>query len=206
MHINNRKQFYKDITVIVLILFITALMYAYIFVPNTKTLELPFFTIYSNYYNSVQVFAWTLSSKIILVMTFSLWYITCQYWWRQAILIPLIFSINQLIIVLIDELEYVDRNEFWLSFLVTIPYIFILIFLSKRMNGYSLSKKLQQDISLEIDTLMQELSKFNEEKYKASKIEYQQLKKLKDSLEKEEYLQKLIAIRDRLTPNVKNNP
>uniref|UniRef100_UPI0040494397 hypothetical protein n=1 Tax=Gelidibacter sp. TaxID=2018083 RepID=UPI0040494397 len=195
----NRKQFYKDIIIIVLILLTTLLMYAYLFVPDIKTLELPFFTINSNYYDSVQVFAWTILSKVVLILAFSLWYVTCQYWWLQAILIPLIFSINQLIIVLMDDLTYIDKNEFWVSLLVIIPYIFILIFLSKKMHGYSSSIKLQQDISLEIDVLMQELSKFNEVTYKASKLEYQQLKKQKDSLEKEDYLSQLISLRDTLT-------
>lgn len=202
----NRKQFYKDIIIIVLILFTTLLMYAYLFVPDVKTLELSFFRIESNYYDSVQVFVWTIFSKIVLILAFSLWYVTCQYWWRQAILIPLIFSINQLIIVLMDDLTYIDKNEFWVSLLVIIPYIFILIFLSKKMHGYSSSIKLQQDISFEIDVLMQELSKFNEEIYKASKIEYHQLKKQKFTLSKEDYLQKLIIIRDGLTPTIKNNP
>ncbi len=202
----NRKQFYKDIIIIVLILFTTLLMYAYLFVPDIKILELAFFTIESNYYDSVQVFVWTIFSKIVLILAFSLWYVTCQYWWRQAILIPLIFSINQLIIVLMDDLAYIDKNEFWVSLLVIIPYIFILTFLSKKMYGYSSSIQLQQDISLEIDTFMQELSKFNRETYKTSKNEYEKLKKQKFTLSKEDYLQKLIIIRDGLTPTIKNNP
>ena len=74
------------------------------------------------------------------------------------------------------------------------------------MFGYSSSIKLQQDNSLEIDTLMQELSKFNRETYKTSKIEYEKLKKQKFTLSKEDYLQKLIIIRDGLTPTIKNNP
>lgn len=57
----------------------------------------------------------------------------------------------------------------------------------------------------EIDQLFSELSDFKKENYTEAKIEYQQLKKQKGILSKEAYLQKLIVIRDGLTPSIKNN-
>ncbi len=105
-----------------------------------------------------------------------------------------------------DDNRVVDENEFIYSLPITIPIILFLMFIANKLDYYNKSKKLNRQLTQEIDELFSELSSFKKDNYIKAKTAYKNLLHEKAALSKETYLQKLIAIRDGLTPRIKNNP
>ncbi len=101
-------------------------------------------------------------------------------------------------VVLNDELHYIDEYEYIYSLPLTIPILLLLLFLSKKLNYYSLSKSLNNELNDEIDQLFNELSNFKSEDFKVVKKELKALRHSKKNLDKEDYLKKLIVLRDKL--------
>ncbi|OUS02935.1 hypothetical protein A9Q86_02490 [Flavobacteriales bacterium 33_180_T64] len=198
LKIYRRKDFFKDIIIITLIVLSPLITYVHLKFPETKTLETSLFTINSNYYGDIQALVWTISIKLAYILTFSFWFLTCKHWWRFGLLIPLIFYINQLMIVINDEIYYVDNKELKISFIISIPIILLLLFISKKLNYYSKSKSLAEDLDAEIKLLFKEASLINKKDFKDTKLEVAKLRLEKDNLSPQEYLTKLIALRDSL--------
>lgn len=192
----NRKAFLKDIAVISLILFTPLLLYVYLFFPESSILETPFFTINTKYYEDIQAFIWTFSIKLSFILMFSTWYLTCKHWWRISLLIPIIFFVNQLIVVINDELQYADQYEFGISLIISVPIIVILMVLSKKLKYYSESKSLAEELDLEINQLFKNAVTVKQKNIQELKLEIQNLRSQKSSMTSEEYLKRLIRLRD----------
>ncbi len=192
----NRKEFLKDIGVISLILLTPLLFYVYLLFPESSKLETPFFTINTKYYEDIQVFIWTFSIKISFILMFSVWYLTCKHWWRICLLIPIIFFLNQLIVVINDELQNADHYEFGISFAISIPIIVVLLVLSKKLKYYSESKSLAEELDLEINQLFKNVVIIKHKDILGLKREMKYLKSQKSKMTSEEYLKKLIRLRD----------
>ncbi len=80
-------------------------------VPDVKIMD-TFFGVYeSNYYESLFVLAWTLTSKIIPLFLLFIWIFTCRHWWYHSILVPIAMYFYQIIIVLNDDLSFADHNQ-----------------------------------------------------------------------------------------------
>jgi hypothetical protein len=138
------------------------------------------------------------SIKLVYIITYIIWFSTCQYWWKNVILVPLIYFLAQLFVVFDDELNFVDKNEIFVGFLISLPIIFVIFVVTKKMGYFSKSKSLNNELDFEINEIMEELSKFKIEDYKNIKLEFNNLKKNKDSLVREVYLSKLIILREQL--------
>lgn len=174
--------------------------------PKQKNWKTEYFIINSNYFENVNTMLWLLFTKIFIIGIISVWFVTCRHWWRYAILVPLVIELYKLIAMLNDENEFIDEIEFIHTIPIIIPIILFIVFISNRLGYYNKSVVFNQQLTQEIDQLFSELSNFKKESYTRAKTNYKHLLKEKGSLPKEEYLQKLIAIRDGLTPYVKNNP
>lgn len=191
-----RKEFLKDIIIIIFILITPFLFYFYLFFPETSTFETKFFTVSTTYYEDVQAFVWTFSIKFSFILMFSIWYVTCKHWWRVCLLIPIIFYVNQLIVVINDELHYVDQYELGVSLIISIPVITVLIILSKKLKYYSESKSLAEELDMEISQLFEHAVKIEKTNIQKIKLDIKNLRDKKSTMTREEYLKGLISIRD----------
>ncbi len=193
-----RKIFLKDIIIATIIVALPFLFYLYRLAPETKVWETLIFRIDSNYYEGIDVFFWTLANKLLTLLILLIWFVTCKHWWRFAIIVPIIIECYKFLSILNDDLRYVDEFEFVYSLPLTIPLILFLVFLSKKLNYYSLSKSLNNELNDEINSLMNEFSNFKTEDYKIIRKELNGLRDNKSVLDKEEYLKQLIVLRKKL--------
>lgn len=81
-------------------------------VPDTKVWNTFLFTYDSGYYESANVAAWTLSSKLIPLYLLFIWFFTCRHWWYHTLLVPIALYIYQIIGILNDDLQFADTNLF----------------------------------------------------------------------------------------------
>jgi hypothetical protein len=193
-----RKILLKDIAIAIIIIALPFVFYLYKLVPETKVWETFFFKIESSYYENIQTFFWTSFTKLLTLFIMFIWFLTCKHWWRYAVLVPIIIEINKLLVILNDELHYIDEYEYIYSLPLTIPILLFLLFLSKKLNYYNWSKSLNNELNDEIDSLLEEMSNFKINDYKVVKKELKALRHGKNNLDKKDYLKKLIVLRDKL--------
>lgn len=195
----NRKVFIKDVVIMLLIIALPFLFYLYRLIPEVKVWETKYFTYDSVYFEDVSVLVWTLLTKILTLLFLSLWFMTCKHWWRHTILIPIIIECYKITGILNQDYYYVDDQEFILSLPLTIPVLFILILLTKKLNYFSQSVNISTELDREINNLLNELSVFKEENFKSLKRNLKELRQKKESIDAEDYLRKLVALRENLT-------
>jgi hypothetical protein len=83
--------------VIVLLVAITPyLFYTYESFPEkSKIWETSLFTIKTDNFTSLYVFAWYMINKIIPLYLLLLWFFTCKHWWHWIILVPIAMYVFQ---------------------------------------------------------------------------------------------------------------
>ncbi|MDO6596764.1 hypothetical protein Q4512_07540 [Oceanihabitans sp. 2_MG-2023] len=190
----NSKSFKYDIVFICIISLIPFLFYTYLFFPNNQTINIFGHVIRAGYYEFVDILFWHIFKYSLSLILFSVWFITCKYWWRFAILFLIYFEIRNISIVLYDT-YYTTPNDS-LILLISLLFIFLLIFISKKLNYFSFSKSINQKLDEEMDCLMNDLSKFKKKDYIQIKLKLTELRKEKQQLKKKEYLIRLIKLRD----------
>ena len=198
INVFNRKVFLKDLTIATIIILLPFLFYLYLLVPEVKVWETPFFTIESNYYNDVSTFVWTAMTKILTLLILSIWFVTCKYWWRFAILIPIIIEIHKLLIILNNDLFFVDETEILIAIPFTVPIILLLIFLSRKINNYSLTQHLNYEIDEEIKNAIIKISDLKMQNYKIIKSDLTKLKNKKNIIPPTQYMKELIQMKKKL--------
>lgn len=83
--------------------------YKYGVFPEGKTWETSFFTLTSNYYESVSTFFWVFFGKFVPLYLMCIWFFTCRYWWYWSILLPIGMYIFQIISLFSEEFRLKDE-------------------------------------------------------------------------------------------------
>jgi len=186
----------KDVIIALLILVLPFLFYLYRLAPDIPIWETSWFTFNSGTWESVYYYLWLICTKLLLIFSLSIWFITCKHWWRYVILVPLIIelfkfsSIYNNIQLVMDEMEYLHSLPF------TIPVVILVIFISRKINYYSKYLDLNNEMNAEIESLLNELE-INNDKNGIIE-EFRQLKESKSSLSTEDYKSKLLQLRQQL--------
>ncbi len=164
---DNKKKLLIGVVVIIIMAITPFLFYFYKIVPKGVTSwDFLFFTIESNGFKSVQIFSHAFFTKLTFVISFSIWFITCKYWWKWVLLIPLVMFLFQLTGVLNQNIKYIDEYDFWYSLPVTIPVLGFLLWLRKKLNFYTNALDIKDDIDNKITDLQkEELTKLTQEIY-----------------------------------------
>jgi uncharacterized membrane protein YqjE len=80
-------------------------------VPSQESWD-TFFGIYtSGYYEDVQIFAWTITGKIIPLLLLIIWMFTNKNWWYHVLIVPIAMYIYQIITILNDDLRFAESNQ-----------------------------------------------------------------------------------------------
>lgn len=86
-----KTVFLFDAAVILLFVVIILLWFLpYQISDHQKSIEFMGLFINDHGFNDVSIFIWFVTRKLIVIIFLSLWFITCPFWWRYAILSPLI--------------------------------------------------------------------------------------------------------------------
>ncbi len=146
---------------------------------------------------------WLSLLKLIPIVSLSIWFFTCKYWWRFALLIPLIFSLTQFINLFMAE-RYFDNGEFWIAFMLALPIIIIFIWIDNRIEGYRSNILMKENINSEVGYLIIQISlnnpnqNLNEYYHRLEKI-----RRNKAFMNEEKYLYEIIALKNQLIVSTK---
>lgn len=188
------KSLKKDLFIIIGIIITPFLFFTYKLFPKSEYFIFFTYTIHSGYYEAIDAMVWTMFNCLIVIILFSLWFLTCIYWWRYLILIIIFIESMKLFQVIMDV--YIISYLF--SPLIIISLFTILLMLSKRANYYSQNKSTNQLLDDEINSLIKKSSNNKRKHYKNIKTEIFELRKNKMRLTKKEYLSKLIKLKELL--------
>ncbi|WP_299362274.1 hypothetical protein [Winogradskyella sp.] len=194
-----RKKLKRDIITIIAILLIPVIAYMYLLFPNTKDISIFNYSLSSGYYEDFQYFIWVLSQKFMFISVFIIWYITTKNWWKNILLIPLLVFVFQFIMVINNNVNYFDEYEGIAAMIIAIPIILAFYFLIKRLRNILITKEINDDIELEVEDLLYDLSNKNFDNYKHLKTKLDSIRSIKPMLDKEIYLKELILLKDQLT-------
>ncbi|WCO03108.1 hypothetical protein [Psychroserpens ponticola] len=89
--------------------------------------------------------------------------------------------------------------EFSVTLLFSIPYLIFILLISKTIGYYKHSRPFTKTVNNEINIQLLKIAKFDSKNYKSVKKELIVLLNNKNSMQKKEYLKKLIALRDKIT-------
>lgn len=148
--------------IIAYMLFVPYAFYLYNSFPDSKTYVTSFFTIESNYYESVRYLMYNIFAKFVPLSLLIIWFTTCKHWWYYSIAIPIAVYVFQLISVLNDDTNFMDEYEFIYSLPFTIVILGILFFIRSRISTYLKAV----DLKKQVDDKMDEAIKRREEKFK----------------------------------------
>lgn len=194
------KNLRKDLIISFIIISLPFVFFTYLIVPETKVWYNEWFIIDSGYFQSAKFFVWFLTVKVMTLVLLSIWFVTCKYFWRYVIFIPIAAELHKIFALFkILEFNYDYKPHILESIIIIIPFIIILLFISKNIGYYRFLKTNNSQVNNEINSQMVKLSKFNSENYKSVKRKLIKLLNEKDKMSKKEYLGKLIALRDRLS-------
>lgn len=190
----------------ILLCLIPLLFYIHLLIPKGKTLlDIGITSISSNGFRDVSTFIWYMNLKICIIISISIWFVTCFEWWRYSILCPIILFTYQLWEVLKADVILIDEDEY----IESLPYIFIvllvLFFLSNSIKYQAKIMDLYDEICHEIALLLEQYSAHNSQL--ASKIlEFSNLKDKGNSVQNAgDHLEKLIYFKEELLRDLKNS-
>ncbi len=192
----NIKRSIEYLFVIILLL-IPALYYSFLLVPEGET-KFSWFDININSYGfpDTTTFIWFICQKICILIPLCIWFIVSRTWWKYAILSPIILYVFQ-IWEAVQDSDIVEEIEYLKALPFILVIVFILMILSSFVKYYSKTMDIYEDISDEIEGLIDECNP-GKALILQKKTEFEKIK-ADLALEKgEERLQSLLKLRDEL--------
>lgn len=138
--------------VVALVLLITPfLFYSYRLVPVTlEETNVLGMNIKAGAHGNLNYFAYYLFTKLVFLLLFCVWFITCHHWWRWAILVPISMLTFQVTGVLNTSVGYIDEFDFWYSLPVVLAVTIFMVAIAKKLNFYATGLDLKDQIEEEI--------------------------------------------------------
>lgn len=195
-----RRRLVKDFATIIGVLLLPLIVYSYLLFPEDAIkVDVLFFTIDSGYFDTVQHMIWIGCIKLIHVLTFLIWRATIKSWWRNVLLLPVLFFIWQISSVFnVTEAELTSKNEFILMFILFVFAIVIIVHLILKFKTYIKFKDTYEEINTEIEQLISKVASTQSTDLIDIKSELRQLESLKDSLTTESYLKQLMLLKSKI--------
>lgn len=150
-----KNNFITGVVISALAIITPLLFYAYRYCPaDLEVWETKYFTIGAGGFLTVQGFVYALAGKSILVMTLSMWFLTCKHWWRYALLVPFSVYLFQFVSVLNQQQERMDEFDYIQSLPITLPILIIHILAAKNINYFKGKLDLKDEIDAELENLI----------------------------------------------------
>lgn len=143
-------------SIIAIVIAITPIVfYSYESFPDVKVWETSFFTYTSLYYESVSTFVWVFLQKFIFLYLMIIWFFTSSNWWNKSILAPIGMLIYQIIILINDEVQFIEtiRLDKFIILPIVIAILVFLIQMRNKLLFYINALDLKQQIENEIDKI-----------------------------------------------------
>lgn len=152
---NNKKYSLFTGSIIVLIILASPyLLYFHNSIPeDAENWETIFGTLKGGYYDTAQVFVYFILSKIVPLLLLVIWFLTNKHWWVHALIIPISVYLFQLIGVINDSAEPIDKIEFIYTIPIAVIVLVILYFIRSKMALYiqavDLKKEMDENMKIQ---------------------------------------------------------
>jgi hypothetical protein len=188
----------KDVLISITIVLVTLLYFAdeYLIPKGLETVNIFGMKIESFGFLNINHFVYYMKVKFLVLFFSITWYLTCKHWWKSSILVIITIELFKLVTALNSNQMNIDYIDYLVSLPITLPIILLLIFISKKLNDFNLTKELRSDIDQEIDDLFFEFNYIEKNKIEFLNQELINLKKTKQLKNSEKYLNDLISLRD----------
>ncbi|WP_370003801.1 hypothetical protein [Winogradskyella sp.] len=173
--------------------------YAYLLFPEKEEINILGKTIDSSFYSDFQTYAWVVLQKILLILTLAMWYLTAKNWWIKILLVPLLVFVYQLIMSINLSLRFFDEQEIIFGSILTFPIVCAFYFLIQKIKKALALSEISSDIEIEIEDLINKLSKNNGLDYESFKNKLEEIRSLKPNLNKDVYLKELMYLKDQIS-------
>lgn len=200
MQAYTKRRLVKDFAVIIGIILLPLIVYIHLLFPkDTDKVETIFFTLKSGYFDSVQIMIYYGSLKLLHVLTFLLWRFTIRNWWRNVLLLPVLFFTWQIWLIFdVDNHEFTSKNDLVIIVILLIVLFFILLNLGKKFKTFLKYKHIYNEVNEEIDKLIHQAASIQKAEIKDIENELRQLDSHKTSLTQELYLKQLMILKAKL--------
>ena len=195
-----------NLLVICVLIFTTLLWFIHYLIPEySQVLDLGIIQVYNNGFLNVRIFVWFLLQKLIILIPLILWFITCQQWWKYAILSPIILYSYQFWEATQDVSSLDAAGNIW-AFPAIFCVVLLLLVISKAIKYRVEILIMYEHLVEEIEDLLKNADfNVNSVLYKNVK----QFKKLKEDIGQEtnahQQLIKLVTLREELLKQLNIN-
>ena len=202
----NKDSERLSLLVIFVLVCTTLLWFVHYLIPEyAQVLDLGIVKVHNNGFNSVRIFLWFLIQKLIVLIPLTIWFLSCQQWWKYAILSPIILYSYQFWEAT-QDVSFLDEAGNINAFPAIFCVVLVLIVISKTIKYRVQILMIYEQLTEEIDNLFKNVD------FRANNILYKnvkQIKMLKAEIAREsnakEQLLKLITLRDELVKQLKVN-
>lgn len=186
-----------DVLIMTFIIIVSFGHYLPMIIPEgLMELDLFFFKIGNSGFYDVKSLLHFIEMRTLIIIFSSIWYITCQSWWKPAILIVITIEMLKLFSTFNPNQVRYDEIEFFTSMPITIPIISLLIYFSNKLNKYNLTKEVRKQIDVKIDTVFSELYDMKKSKLNEIEKKFMELKSNKGNIDSNRYISELHALRN----------
>jgi len=189
----------KDYLISILIIAATLLYFGdrYLGLEGVTSVSILGLEIGSFGFSDIESFVRFIKTKFLILLFATIWFLTCKHWWKMAILVIITIELVKVLTTLNTSFEKVDVVDYLISLPITIPFILMLLYISHKLNSYNLKKELRAEIDNEIDKVFFQIRKINIIELNELKISFNEVKNNKSLAKSEDYLEKLILIRNK---------
>ena len=200
----NRKYLLSDFIIVAFIIVSPFLFFLYTVSPNDSFIwKTSLFTIESNVGNEIEDLLWILSYKLLTLILFIIWFVSCKHWWKFLLLITIFIEFHKFFSFLNEELLVFKFYNLAHTIVLFIPIFIVLIIITNRFHLYTNQQNLSNEINEEINNLMQNISNFRIHNYTDRKQRLLKLREDKENLSKRDYLKCLIQLREEFDIKIK---
>ena len=207
--INQLVKVHRDclnFIVVGLLIFTTLLWFIHFLIPDNKqVLDLGIIQVHNNGFLNVRIFVWFLLQKLIILIPLVLWFITCQHWWKYAILSPIILYSFQFWEAT-QDVSSLDAAGNIKAFPAIFCVVLLLLMISKAIKYRVEILMMYEHLTEEIEDLLKNAD------FNANSVLYKNVKRfklLKAEIAKEtnarKQLMKLITLREELVKQLNIN-
>ena len=153
-----------------------ALLFVHYLIPETQSeINLGFVSIRNNGFSDLSTFIWFITRKLVLILSMVVWFISCQEWWKYAILSPITIFTFQFWEAFQDQ-KHLDAYGN-LTVAPIILLVLTIVFLLSKLVRYRIGLlEIYDYLKNEVDQILTQLNENNHEVNK-SLIKYEKIKK-----------------------------
>jgi hypothetical protein len=199
-YVNNSKFKKKDIAVLALLLISSLSLYGdYLFYKYPIIVD--YLNLSSNLYNfnTPLTLVYFFGLKMAILIPLLIWFFTSPYWWRYALLSPILLNVFQIWEAL-QNTTYADE----ISFYYAAPWILlitaILLYMDKKVSYATFMFYSKNEIQKQIDNIINS-KEYSNNQFSRNKADFEKIKSGEIISDKTK-LEELIRIREELLKNI----